>query len=208
MSRTYDLSAVPGPWNYNPSSMKQRVTVSLLAFVAVIIAGYMGLYQWGLVDRVIDPVFQRQTEAVLNSDVSHVLRKWLRLPDAVMGLVAYAGDILFALAGSTRRWQDRPWLVILFGIDVIPIGGVSAILIILQGTVVRSWCFPCLITASVSVMMIVFAYPEFYSCLRFLHRVRKETGSNKILWETFIGKASLPAYEVAERLIAERKGSR
>jgi hypothetical protein len=30
--------------------------------------------------------------------------------------------------------------VILFGIDVIPLGIVSAVLVVLQGTIVGSWC--------------------------------------------------------------------
>ena len=30
------------------------------------------------------------------------------IPDSIMGAMAYLGDVIFALAGSTRRWQDRP----------------------------------------------------------------------------------------------------
>jgi hypothetical protein len=34
------------PWDYNPSSWRQRVPICLLAAVAFLIATYMALYQW------------------------------------------------------------------------------------------------------------------------------------------------------------------
>ncbi|HSX12205.1 MAG TPA: hypothetical protein VLF61_01815, partial [Rhabdochlamydiaceae bacterium] len=83
------LEATPGPWRYNPSAWTQRVCICCVAFVAVIIATYMGLYQWKLISTVWDPVFCEGTRQVLDSDVSHNLRKWLRVPDAIMGAFAY-----------------------------------------------------------------------------------------------------------------------
>src|SRR5687768_14770282 len=126
-----NLEATPYPWDYNPSSWTQRIKVALLAFVAFIIAVYLGLYQWGLVDQVWDPIWGGQTARVLTSEVSHRMTDWIRIPDAILGALAYLGDVIFALAGSTRRWQDRPWLVVVFGIDVIPLGIVSAVLVFL-----------------------------------------------------------------------------
>lgn len=205
MKKELHLEAVPEPWRYNPSSWPQRICICGVAFIAVIIATYMGLYQWGLIDHVWDPVFGNQTQQVLDSDVSHQLRILFRVPDGIMGAFAYLGDIIFALAGSTRRWQDRPWIVILFGLDVIPLGLVSAILVFMQGTVVGAWCFPCLITAAISIILIFLAYDEVISCIRYLHKVWKKTKSFRILWETFWGKASEVAYEAGESMIRERE---
>jgi vitamin K epoxide reductase family protein len=165
----------------------------------------MGLYQWQLIGHVWDPVFHGQTQQVLDSDVSHQLRIWFRIPDSMMGAVAYIGDIFFALAGSTRRWHDRPWLVIIFGIDVIPLGIVSATLVALQGTVVGSWCFPCWITASVSIILIFLAYDEVCACIRYLIRVWKKSKDKKLLWDTFWGKASETAYEAAVEVLKARE---
>ncbi len=158
--------------------------------VAFVIATYMGLYQWRLIDSAWDPVFGRQTQKVLDSNVSEKMRYWFLVPDAIFGALAYLGDAIFGLAGSTRRWQYRPWLVILFGIDVIPLGIVSAVLVVLQGTVVGSWCFLCLVTAVISLILVYWAYDEVWSCLLYLWRVWKKTGSVRILWNTFLGKAS------------------
>jgi uncharacterized membrane protein len=190
------LSAVVEPWSYNPSKWSQRVSISLIAAVAFLIATYMGLYQWRLIDDVWDPVFGEQSKRVLDSDVSHAMSRWFRVPDAILGALAYLGDIIFALAGSTRRWQYRPWLVILFGIDVIPLGIVSAILVALQGAVVGAWCFLCLVTAVISLILIFLAYDEVWSSLLYLYRVWRRSGSLAQLWATLWGWPSAVAREV------------
>jgi hypothetical protein len=190
-----NLDVPAPPWNYNPSGWDQRVPICLLAGVGFLIAAYMGLYQWRLISQVWDPFFGDQTHRVLDSDVSEQMRRWMRLPDAVVGALAYLGDAIFGLAGSTRRWQTRPWLVILFGIDVIPLGIVSAVLVVLQATIVGNWCFLCLVTAAISLILVWWAYDEVWSCLLYLHRVRRKTRSRRILWDTFWGRASSGAAE-------------
>jgi hypothetical protein len=44
-------------------------------------------------------------------------------------------------------------MVVLFGLDVIPLGAISAILVLLQATIVGYWCFLCLVTAAISVLL-------------------------------------------------------
>jgi len=200
-----NLDAIPAPWDYNPSAWKQRVPICILAFVAFLIATYLALYQWKLIDTVWDPFFGDQTAKVLDSNVSERMRKWFLIPDAAFGAVAYLGDAIFGLAGSTRRWQYRPWLVVLFGIDVIPLGIVSAVLVVLQGTVVGSWCTLCIVTAILSLILVFMAYDEVWSCLLFLHRVWKRTHDRHVLWDTFWGRPVSVADEVA---LVERNGGR
>ena len=125
------LDVAVKPWTYNPSSWRQRIPICLLACVAFLIATHLSLYQWRLIDTVWDPIFGDQSKRVLDSEVAGVMHLWLGIPDAALGALAYLGDAIFGLAGSTRRWQYRPWLVILFGLDVIPLGLVSAILVFL-----------------------------------------------------------------------------
>jgi Vitamin K epoxide reductase family len=189
-----DLDAAPAPWAHNPSSWRQRGTIALVAGIACAIAVYMGLYQWGLIGGVWDPLFGDQSAQVLDSEVSHQITRWVKIPDAILGALAYLGDVLFALAGSTRRWQFRPWLVVLFGLDVIPLGIVSALLVVAQGLVVGAWCFLCLVTAAISLVLVVLAYDEVWSCLRFLHRVRRRAGSGRALWDAFWGRPSAAAH--------------
>ena len=198
------LNAIPEPWEYNPSKWSQRLRISMVAAIAVFIAIYMGLYQWRLIDSVWDPIFGKQSMEVLDSEVSHKITSWVRVPDSILGALAYLGDIIFALAGSTRRWHDRPWLVIVFGLDVIPLGLVSAILIFMQGFVVNAFCTLCLVTAVISLILIVLAYDEVWSCLLYLYRVYKRSGKFSVLWDTFWGRANKVAHQVGTEMARRR----
>lgn len=193
----------PRPWNYNPSSWNQRIRMAIIALVATFIAFYLGLYQWGVLATVWDPLFGDGTKNVLTSDVSHQMTEIIRVPDAMLGTYAYLTDVIFALAGSERRWQDRPWLVILFGIDVIPLGIVSIILVLLQGLVVKSWCFLCLITALISLTLIFLAYDEVFSSCIYLYEVKKRASWKKVWW-TFWGYPCLEAHEAGEATIQRK----
>ena len=200
-----DMHAVPYPWDYNPSSWRQRVPICLIALVAFFIAAYMALYQWRLIDSAWDPVFGRQTENVLDSDVSERMRTWFLVPDAAFGAIAYLGDAIFGFAGSTRRWQYRPWMVIIFGLDVIPLGIVGAILVVMQGAVVGSWCFLCLVTAAISLLLVWLAYDEVWSTLLYLRRVWQETHDRRLLWNTIWGRWSPEAERIGAEFIQTRR---
>ena len=186
------------PWDYNPSAWSQRIPICLLAMVAFFISAYMALYQWRLIDGVWDPVFgSAATEGVLDSNVSHRMQRWFGMPDAALGAVAYLGDAVFGLAGSTERWRYRPWLVVLFGIDVIPLGGVSAILVVIQATVLGQWCFLCLVTAVISLVLVYWAYDEVWSTLQFIRRVWRKTRDPRVVWTVFWGGYHQAAEAVA-----------
>ena len=184
-----DLGVNAPPWKHNPSSWRQRIPICVLAALAFLVASYMALYQWRLIGTVWDPVFGGQTADVLDSEVSEQMRRWFRIPDAALGAIAYLGDLIFGLAGSTRRWQYRPWLVVLFGLDVIPLGIVSAVLVVMQGTVVGAWCFLCLVTAVISLILVALAYDEVWSTVLYLRRVWRKTRSGRALWNVFWGRA-------------------
>jgi uncharacterized membrane protein len=178
----------PPEWDYNPSSWRQRIFIAILAGIAFVISSYMALYQWRLIPDVWDPIFGDQSKIVLDSDVSERMRSWFLIPDAALGAIAYLGDAIFGLAGSTRRWQYRPWMVMLFGLDVIPLGIVSAVLVFMQGTVVGAWCFLCLVTAVISLVLVWLAYDEVWSSLKYLHRVWRRTRDRNVLWDVFWGR--------------------
>lgn len=176
------------PWDYNPSAWSQRIPICVLAAVAMVISTYLALYQWRLIDAVWDPVFgSAATEGVLDSGVSHRMQRWFGVPDAALGAIAYLGDAVFGLAGSTERWRSRPWLVIVFGIDVIPLGGVSALLVFVQAAVLGQWCFLCLVTAAISLVLVYWAYDEVWSSLVFLRRTWIRSRSLPVLWTVFWG---------------------
>jgi uncharacterized membrane protein len=200
MHMTADLNVNAPPFDYNPSSWAQRVPIALVALVAFAISSYMAAYQWRLIDTAWDPVFGQQTMQVLDSDVSHLMQRWFGIPDAALGAIAYLGDAVLGMAGCTRRWQYRPWLVILFGIDVIPLGGVSALLVLVQATILGRYCFLCLVTAVISLLLVYWAYDEVWASLKYLWRVWKRTGDLRVVWNVFAGRYN----EEADRVALER----
>jgi hypothetical protein len=157
----------------------------------------MALFQWGLIASAWDPFFGDGTETVLRSKAAESMDRWLHVPDAAFGAWGYLSEAVLGLAGSTRRWQHRPWMVILFGIDVIPLGGISALLVVCQGLIVGAWCTLCLTTAAISFVLVFLAYDEVWASLRYLQRVWRETHDRRLLWRVFWGYASAEADRLA-----------
>ena len=192
-----DLSVHAPPFERNPSSWSQRLPIVGLALFACAISVYLALYQWRVIGSVWDPFFGDGSEKVLDSHASEQMRRWIRIPDAALGAIGYLSEAIFGLAGSTRRWQYRPWLVLLFGIDVIPLGVISVILVVAQGVVVQEWCTLCLVTAAVSLVLVFLAYDEVWSSILFLWRTWKATRSWATVWKVFRGGADATAARVA-----------
>ncbi|APZ92261.1 vitamin K epoxide reductase family protein [Fuerstiella marisgermanici] len=199
-----DLNRHVPPYHHNPSAWSQRIPICLLAFVAAGISAHLSLYQWGLIETVWDPVFGEDSDKVLKSSAAKKMYAILGIHDAALGVLAYLGDAILGFAGSTRRWQYRPWLVILFGIDVIPLGIVSAILVVLQATVIGYWCFLCLVTAVISLILVYWAWDEVRASLKYLSIVWKETGSKRTLWRAFWGYREDAMDHAAETLLSRQ----
>lgn len=80
--------------------------------------------------------------------------------------------------GDRARWRTMPWMVMFFGILVIPMGVTSIVLVILQPVSIGAWCFLCLIAA----LMVPATLDEVVAMLQFLVQTRRE---GKPLWHTF-----------------------
>jgi len=119
---------VPPGWNYNPSEWSQRLPIVALALGGFGIALYLALYQWRVFETVWEPFFGDGSRVILNSRVSRILP----VPDAALGAFGYLVDALSGVIGRRDRWRTMPWIVILFGLAVGPLGAVSIMLVILQ----------------------------------------------------------------------------
>lgn len=178
-----DPDTPPG-WSYNPASWGQRLPIVGLAAVGFLTAGYLALYQVGVFPTVWDPVFGSGSVTVLTSWVATGTERAVGVPDAALGALGYLADAVTGVIGSTRRWRTMPWLVILFGLFVGPLGAVSIALVILQ-PFVGGWCFLCLITAAISVLMIGPAMDEVLASLQYLRRERR---AGRSAWRAFWGR--------------------
>ena len=175
---------VPPGWDYNPSAWSERIPIVVLALVGLGIATYLALYQLEVIATVWEPFFGDGSRKVLTSGISRVLP----IPDGALGAIAYLVDAVTGAVGGTRRWRSMPWIVIVFGIAVGPLGFVSVLLVILQPVALGAWCTLCLATAAISVVMIGPAMDEMLASLQYMKRVKDSEVS---LWKAFWGYESV-----------------
>jgi uncharacterized membrane protein len=178
--RTGSPREIPPGWDYNPSSWVQRLPIVVMALVAFGVATYLALYQWRVVADVWEPFFGAGSRVILSSWISELLP----IPDAALGALSYLLDAVAGVIGGRRRWQTMPWMVILFGIAVGPLGAVSVLLVILQPVLFSAWCTLCLVTAVLSVFMIGPAMDEVLASLQYLRQEKARGGS---VWRAFWG---------------------
>lgn len=182
------MSDTPPGWSYNPAAWGQRLPLVGLAVVGFVLAGYLALYQAGVFPTVWDPVFGSGSEIVLNSWIAKDTQKTFGVSDAALGALGYLADAVTGLIGGTRRWRTMPWLVVLFGVFVGPLGAVSILLVIMQ-PFVGGWCSLCLVTAVISVLMIG---PAMDEVLASLQHVRCEQRAGRSAWRAFWGLTPRP----------------
>lgn len=183
MEGMMDSKAIPPGWTYSPSTWTQRLPMIVLSLIGFLIARHLTAYQLGHVDAVWEPFFPGKgelngTETIITSDVS---KAW-PIPDAGLGAVSYAIEILMACMGSKTRWRTMPWMVTFFVILVAPLGVVSIYFIVIQPIVIGTWCTLCLIAALAMLLMIPFAIDEIIAMGQFLLWSKRQ---GKPFWRTF-----------------------
>jgi uncharacterized membrane protein len=200
----HDVMMAGGPdtppgWSYNPSDWFQRGPIVAMAFVGFFLSRYLAAYQLGHIPYPWDPFFGDGTRRVLDSEIS---KAW-PISDAGLGALSYMLEALSGLMGGRNRWRTMPWMVLMFGILVVPLGVVSIVLVILQPVAVGAWCTLCLITAAAMVIMIAPAIDEVVAMCQFLLGARRE---GKPLLRTFWVGGSLEAYAAAAEPVRSGHG--
>ncbi|MCZ4089207.1 NAD-dependent epimerase/dehydratase family protein [Sinorhizobium psoraleae] len=175
----------PLGWSYSPSSFTQRIPIVALAFVGLFVSRYLAAYQMGHIDGLWDAFFgpgaapvRNGSEAVVTSWVS----KGFPIADAGLGAFAYALDILAGAIGDRRRWRTMPWMVLLFGLLIIPLGAVSVSFIIIQPPLIGALCTLCIVQAAVTVVLIPYSIDEVLATIQYLWRAKR---AGEPLWRTF-----------------------
>ncbi|MGH8075777.1 MAG: vitamin K epoxide reductase family protein, partial [Lysobacter sp.] len=172
--------SIPPGWSFSPSNWTQRLPIIVLAFVGLYVSRYLTGYQLEQIDTVWEPFFagaatdpRNGTEEIITSSVSEA---W-PIPDAGIGAVTYLLEILTGIMGSNRRWRTMPWLVVAFGVLIVPLGVVSITFIIIQPILLGTWCTLCLIGAAAMVLQIPYSLDELVATGQFLLR-RKRAGKS------------------------------
>ena len=167
---------VPPGWSFNPSAWTQRLPIIALAIVGLLFSRYLAAYQMDQIGGVWEPFFagsaadpQNGTEEIITSDVSEA---W-PVPDAAVGAYTYMLEILTGIVGSRARWRTMPWLVLAFGLMIVPLGIVSISFIIIQPIVIGTWSTLALIGAAAMLIQIPYSMDELAASLSFINRRRK-----------------------------------
>lgn len=168
-----DRTDIPPGWKKNPSKWSERLPIVGLALVGFGIALYLTLFQYDVVGTIWEPFFGDGSRKVLDSSLSKVLP----VSDGALGAAGYMLDAVTGLVGGTKRWRTMPWIVILFGIFVGPLGAISVLLVIAQPILYDSYCTLCLASAVISLAMIPPAVDEVLASAQELRRVRQGGGN-------------------------------
>lgn len=171
---------VPPGWSYNPSNWSQRLPIIGLALLGLYVSRYLAAYQLEQIPGVWDPFFigsptdpQNGTEEVITSAVSTAFP----ISDAAVGGYTYLLEILTGIIGSRMRWRTMPWLVILFGLMIAPLGITSIVFIIIQPVIIGTWSTIALIGGAAVLLQIPYSLDELLATLQFLRR-RKAADQN------------------------------
>lgn len=182
---TSPVAALTGPviprgWTYNPSSWLQRLPIIIMALSGVYVSRYLAGYQLGHIPTVWDPFFAGSAEDPRNGTeeiiMSPVAKAW-PVSDAAVGAFTYALEILTGIVGSSVRWRTMPWLVILFGLMIAPLGITSIFFIIIQPVVIGTWSTIALFGAAMILIQIPYSLDELIATLQFIRR-RVRAGRN------------------------------
>lgn len=185
-----DKNDVPPGWSYSPSTYVQRIPIIALGAVGFVLSRILTAYQLGHVDMVWEPFFSSPnnlngTEYIITSDIS---KAW-PIADGGLGAMSYMFEILMGVMGGRARWRTMPWMVMLFGIVVVPLGVISIYFIIIQPVVIGTYCTICLMAAAAMLIMIPYSLDELVAMGQFLVWNKKR---GRPFWRAFFRGDALP----------------
>lgn len=173
--------AVPPGWSYNPSEWTQRLPIIVLAIVGLYVSRYLAAYQLGHIPSLWDPFFSASSAQDPRNGTEDIVTSWVSrawpVSDAAVGGYTYALEIVTGLVGSRLRWRTMPWLVLLFGLMIVPLGITSIAFIIIQPIAIGTWSIVALIGAAAVLVQIPYSLDELLATLQFIRR-RARAGQN------------------------------
>jgi uncharacterized membrane protein len=134
----------------------RRLAVGGLSFVGLAVAVYLTLFQAKVFRTVWDP-FSSGSPWILRRSP---LVRWLRFPDAALGVVAYGAELVLSVTaveggpGGRRRGSH-----LALGALAAAMGLGSVVLVGLQA-VYGHWCTLCLVSASAGVAVAALVVPD------------------------------------------------
>lgn len=151
---------VPPGWNYNPSGWVQRLPIIGLALLGLYVSRYLAGYQLGHIPGLWDPFFDGSVTDPRNG-TEEIVTSWVStafpVSDAALGGYTYLLEILTGLVGSRQRWRTAPWLVLLFGLMIVPLGMTTILFIVIQPVVLGTWSTLALLGGAAVLLQIPYS---------------------------------------------------
>jgi hypothetical protein len=169
---------IPPGWRHNPTSLRRRALLAVLAAAGFGIALYLTLFQFDAWTTVWDPWFDSRTVLELTSPV----------PDALAGVLAYGTELLLLALGGRDRWRTLPWVCLALGAVLTGGAVVSIALIIIQPTVAGAWCTLCLVSAAISLLLFVLGIGEARAAWQ---AIRRSVARGWSFGDAFWGRAAV-----------------
>ena len=168
--------SVPPGWSYNPSSWAQRLPIIVLALLGLYVSRYLAGYQLGHIPGLWDPFFDGSAADPRNG-TEEIVTSWVStafpVSDAALGGYTYLLEILTGLVGSRQRWRTAPWLVLLFGLMIVPLGMTTILFIVIQPVVLGTWSTLALVGGAAVLLQIPYSLDELLATGQFLRRRAK-----------------------------------
>lgn len=133
-----------------------RLAIAGLSLAGVADSLYMLAYHGGLLDSLACPFFGEGCNLVGRS--SHA--RHLGVPNAAVGAVGYAAMAALALWAGDRAASQRPLQPLGLAATSLAAAGASAFLTWEQAAKVKAWCFWCLTSAAINLLILPLALRE------------------------------------------------
>ena len=144
------------------SERAARLTIAGLSFVGIADALYMLAYDEGLIDSLICPFFGQGCNIVGRS--AHA--KHFGVPNAAVGALGYAAMASLAIWSGEKLSTQRP--IQSLGLSAISLGAFVASVFLTweQAAKVKAWCFWCLLSAGLNLLILPLALLEGWRSAR------------------------------------------
>lgn len=135
----------------------RKFIIAFFAFCGFVISSYLAACEIEMIRNAWDPIFSSGTMLVLHSKFSQSLP----VPDAGVGAFVYFVEFLLALSTSLKN-------IVIFSYSLIALamGGVAVLLLSLQLFVIHEFCFLCLVSAALSILILIGSLPEILVAAR------------------------------------------
>ena len=165
--------SVPPGWSYNPSGWTQRLPIIVLALLGLYVSRYLAGYQLGHIPGLWDPYFDGSATDPRNG-TEEIVTSWVStafpVSDAALGGYTYLLEVLTGVVGSRKRWRTAPWLVLLFGLMIVPLGMTTIFFIVIQPVVLGTWSTLALVGGAAVLLQIPYSLDELLATCQFLRR--------------------------------------